>query len=124
MNEEGRSRCLRLLSSQGGDFGPDDVVVSRVEGQEGQNVVRTLLRQVLQPWPSCGLVKGHSRHPPGPGLRDKALQQPRGACQPSFPGGAGLKEALAPLFTTFKGRTVKSWPPNAHIMWEKVLGRK
>ena len=40
------------------------------------------------------------------------------------PGGTGWKEALALLSNVFKSRAVKSRPPNVHIMWETVSGRK
>lgn len=104
------------------EFGPDAVAAKGVKGHElAMRMLFELSQGRSKPGPA-GPVKGHSR--PGAGPGDKALQELQGTCQPSSPGGTGLKEALALVFTAFKGRTVKSWPPNAHIMWEKVLGRK
>lgn len=112
---------FRALSNQRGEFVPGTVVAS---GVEGLDLAMKMLFVLFQGRRCSSQASKGALPPPRPGLRDKALQKPWGTCQPSFPGGAGLKEALTLLFTAFKGRTVKSWPPNAHIMWEKVLGRK
>lgn len=108
----------------------EQIALRRESGPRGRRP-ELAIRKLLFPFKADAVTNAlamgmQARGPPSPGLasKNKLNRNLRELAKHAPPGGTGLKEALALLSKVFKSRAVKSRPPNVHIMWETVLGRK